>query len=88
MRKRKPKTILEKIYKAAAKPVKWFGDKPTMCDICKDPITTFFVDGRTKMGPWGNMDRKCFVQYGVGVGTGLGQAYELQSNGEWHKVQG
>lgn len=88
MHKRKHKSVLNRIYAAASAPMKWSGDKPKKCDICKDAITTVFVDGKTKMGPWAIMDRKCFVSYGSGLGAGAGQMYELQPNGEWHKVSG
>ena len=37
------------------------------------------VDGKTKMGPWANMCEKCFGQYGLGLGTGMGQRLILKA---------
>ena len=67
---------------------KWNGSPITACDICAKPIGALFIDGRTQQGPWGIMDPKCHRVYGVGLGTGKGQAYARQPNGEWHKVGG
>lgn len=49
------------------------------CDICHAPIkgkVKWFVDGKTKMGPWGLMDPTCFKKFGVGLGCGMGQKYD------------
>ena len=45
------------------------------CDICDCKITDVVYDGRTKSGPWAWMCEKCFHEYGVGLGTGLGQKF-------------
>jgi len=69
----------------------WMGDAPTQCDLNlhhSHAITTAFVDGKTKMGPWGNMCLTCHRRVGVGLGTGKGQKYEKQDDGKWLKVAG
>lgn len=43
------------------------------CDLSK---YEFFVDGKTKMGPWAVMCPKAFRTYGVGIGLGKGQKYD------------
>lgn len=62
------------------------------CDICRFPIENIYIDGRTKMGPWANMCYKCYKQHGVGLGTGSGQQWELQTTGirkgKWIKTAG
>jgi hypothetical protein len=68
--------------------VYWTGPAPTQCDICTAPITDAFIDGKTRMGPWANMCRKCHVHLGVGLGTGKGQHYVKQPDGRWLKTQG
>ena len=52
------------------------------------PITTTFVDGATKRGPWAIMSPASHVLHGVGLGTGRGQKYEKQDKGVWLKVEG
>ncbi len=42
------------------------------CYFCQDGTPAAF-DGKTKMGPWGNMCSGHFARYGVGVGLGSGQ---------------
>ena len=65
----------------------WRGDPPKACDICHDAVSTTFVDGKTTMGPWGNMCPDCFSEVGVGLGTGKGQMYQLR-RGQWVKTGG
>lgn len=60
---------------------------PKHCDICKKQIESFFVDGKTKFGPWANMCQVCYSANGIGIGTGLGQIYQ-KKNGVFEKVQG
>lgn len=64
--------------------VRWFGE--TECDFCEklrqDPDLKkheWFVDGKTKFGPWALMCPKHFKQYGVGLGTGKGQKYDSKT---------
>lgn len=66
----------------------WMGDAPTECQIGKEPITDFFVDGKTRQGPWGFMCATCHSRYGYGLGTGKGQSYRKQSDARWLKVGG
>lgn len=63
----------------------WTGPLPAACDVCDAPLfgtgrpgKPLFVDGRTRSGQWANMGVACgcFQAYGVGLGTGLGQAYD------------
>lgn len=60
---------------------KWIGSLPEKCDLCGVKIKSqkFWVDGRTRMGPWANMCPRCFGQYGVGLGTGAGQKYDAKT---------
>ena len=60
---------------------KWMGSKPVDCDICSKPFEEYewFVDGKTMMGPWGLLCPICFRSYGVGLGTGKGQKYNLET---------
>ena len=73
---------------STTKPVKkWLSTPPTRCDICHKHITEVFIDGRTKMGPWAAMCEDCFKSYGVGLGVGQGQEYQL-IDGDWVKTEG
>ncbi len=56
----------------------WMGTRPSSCDICSGSITKVFIDGRTKMGPWGILCPRCHKSHGCGLGTGKGQKYELK----------
>lgn len=58
------------------------------CDLCHKPIKDVFIDGSTLYGPWATMCKHCFNVRGRGVGTGKGQMYELQPDGQWLKIQG
>lgn len=51
------------------------------CDFCNllGKGVKASVDGATKMGPWANMCPEHFRQYGVGLGTGLGQELVVRS---------
>lgn len=64
----------------------WLGSTPTKCDLCKSAITDFFVDGKTKFGPWAIMCLECYNELAVGLGTGRGQLYKLCESGKWVKV--
>jgi hypothetical protein len=67
----------------------WMGKPPGVCDICVAPLGTSFVDGRTNiMGRWGCLCPRCHVKYGCGFGTGHGQRYERQEDGQWLKTAG
>lgn len=49
------------------------------CDFCARPLEGTYVDGATKIGPWADMCESCFKQHGVGIGTGMGQRYEVST---------
>ena len=66
----------------------WVGEPPKDCQICARSITSEFIDGKTTKGPWAMMCIHCHHECGVGLGTGKGQRYTLQSDEEWHKVEG
>jgi hypothetical protein len=57
----------------------WNGTPPKSCDVCGRTLKQQFVDGKTKMGPWAIMDPVCHKEYGVGLGPGRGQRYDLQT---------
>jgi hypothetical protein len=53
------------------------------------PIEDEFIDGKTRMGPWGIMAPKSWRMHGVGaLGSGFGQRYEKTDDGKWLKVEG
>ena len=64
---------------------KWMSEAPQKCDICGKPLAQQFVDGKTRMGPWGIMCAVCHHKHGVGLGTGKGQRYDLTT---LEKVEG
>jgi hypothetical protein len=65
----------------------WLGKWPAECDTCSHlemkatdlSKQEFFIDGKTKMGPWALMCPKCFKHYGIGLGTGYGQKYDSKT---------
>lgn len=65
-----------------------YTNPPKECDICHAPITSTFVDGSTYFGPWANMCQSCHAKHGNGLGTGKGQLYKRQSDGQYHKIKG
>ena len=55
-------------------------DKYPKCDFCPmEQTSDAWYDGKTQMGPWGNMCKPHFHEYGTGLGTGRGQRYLLRS---------
>src|SRR5688500_4893275 len=52
------------------------------------PISKRIIDGKTEQGPWALMTPESFVEYGVGLGVGYGQLYELQKDGKWLLIKG
>ena len=68
--------------------VYWTGEVEKTCQLCKEPIVDVFIDGKTLMGPWAIMCPRCSNRHGVGLGTGRGQLYNLQSDLRWKKVLG
>lgn len=69
-------------------PVKWLSPVPKNCDLCGTLIKTVFVDGKTRMGPWGCLCPLCHLHQGYGFGVGRGQRYIKQVDGSWLKVGG
>lgn len=65
----------------------WTGDV-SKCDICRKRIEMRFVDGRLRRGSWALMCLDCHRDYGVGLGMGKGQMYELQTDGSYMKIDG
>ena len=47
------------------------------CDLCGN-VAHF--DARTVSGPWAHLCDLCFGQYGVGLGTGLGQILKVRED--------
>lgn len=69
------------------KKVIWHGGRK--CDICGKEIKEGrLYDARTTHDCWATMCNDCYVRYGVGVGNGKGQRYELNENGEFEKMKG
>jgi hypothetical protein len=69
--------------------MRWLSEPPVACDLCHKSITGTFVDGATRpTGIWGFMCPSCFATDGYGLGTGVGQKYELQPDGVWLKTGG
>lgn len=66
----------------------YIGKAPTHCQMLGDPITDTFYDCKTTMGPWANVGQRYFEQGQCRTGTGLGQKYQLQENGQWLKTAG
>jgi len=63
------------------KVLKWSGTWPANCDLCGKALKegAFFIDGRTKLGPWALMCNLCHTISGVGLGLGKGQLYESKT---------
>ena len=68
------------------KTIKWLGSKT--CDFCGDICEVFLYDAKTYSGPWATMCERHFREHGYRLGTGWGQKYARQPNGEWHKIEG
>jgi len=69
----------------------WMGTPPKKCQLCGEPITDTFIDGRVvrKGATWAIMCSTCHLNEGVGLGLGFGQKYQLDSiNDEWIKIEG
>lgn len=56
------------------------------CDCCGKRFgasaSATMYDAATITGPWANLCQPCFNRLGKGLGTGLGQRYELQTDGQ------
>ena len=84
--------IIEKILRHKLEPPKRTGfhaNPPAVCDGCDGPIGEEFVDGRSRMGPWGNFCLPCWARVGVGrLGIGHGQRYCKRTGSRFEKVEG
>lgn len=52
------------------------------CNICNMVIKNkveYFVDGKTKTGPWALMCPECFKKHGIAIGYGTGQKYDAST---------
>ena len=69
-------------------PVTWTGDVRA-CDICHSALydKEFFIDGKTRQGPWALMCLSCWERRGVSLGMGYGQQYK-RTGKDWIKVAG
>jgi len=58
--------------------VKWQGSQKPRCDFCQCDLLEkeFFIDGKTRRGPWALMCPSDHRMNGLGIGTGLGQKYD------------
>ena len=68
----------------------YYADAPSVCDICKFPLSDakFMVDGVVRGSlSWANMCGDCFCTYGVKIGWGYGQLYKREA-GKWLLVGG
>ena len=68
----------------------YYADAPSVCDICKFPLSDakFMVDGAVRGSlSWANMCGDCFFTYGVKIGWGYGQLYKREA-GKWLLVGG
>lgn len=68
--------------------VRWTGSTPLKCEICETPIDKVFYDARTVFGPWAKVGECCFKKCCRGTGTGRGQKFEKQDDGQWRKTEG
>ena len=55
------------------------------CNLCREICSNYYIDGKTKIGPWAYMCLSCFKKYGVGLGVGKGQKYDATTG---KKVEG
>ena len=67
--------------------VTWKGSPPKKCDGCGASIQRVFVDGRAPSGQWGIFCPACRISYGITLGTGRGQKFELRG-GTYVKTAG
>lgn len=71
-----------------AKPLTPIVEAPNECQVCNQRIQTVFVDGKTLAGPWAYMCVTCHDRYGIGLGTGHGQLFEVNEDRSYQKVWG
>jgi hypothetical protein len=69
----------------------WLGGNPDNCDTCKGAITDEFVDAVHVSGSWAIMCPQCHSNPRISrgkLGTGFGQRYTRQPDGQFLKVEG
>jgi hypothetical protein len=60
--------------------VMWAGQRPVKCAICQRELKQQFVDGVVaQSGFWAIMCAVCHSRFGMGLGIGRGQRYDLTS---------
>lgn len=59
--------------------MKWKSEKPQVCDMCRRRLFGAFYDARTILGPWAILCVICHAEIGVGLGTGKGQKYDMDT---------
>lgn len=67
---------------------KVYVNAPLTCDTCEKELEHVMYDAATVFGSWANLCQTCYVRYGTGLGTGKGQRYSKQDNGQWVKTGG
>ena len=65
--------------------VRWIGDAPEQCDLCRTPLLHEFYDVRLLNGSWANTCHRCWQVYGTGLGEGVGQHFIKVSDDCWVK---
>lgn len=67
----------------------WIGEPPKACNICGKALVTEFTDAREpRTGRWGVFCTGCVKEYNMSYGTGNGQMFQLQADGQWLKTKG
>ena len=49
------------------------------CDLCHKVLKDTYIDGKTKQGPWAYMCLSCYKAFGVGLGLGKGQVFDVKT---------
>ena len=57
------------------------------CDICDRNELTSYIDGKTIFGPWANICPTCYLEFGQGLGVGIGQLYNWYADKEVYKQE-
>jgi len=58
------------------------------CQLCDGDYNGVMYDAKTQRG-WANMCQPCFEEFGIGLGIGFGQRYDLSpADHFWHCVAG
>lgn len=58
------------------------------CDTCDGDFGKVMFDAKIPRSSWANLCAGCFRAHGCSLGTGQGQQYVKQANGQWLKVAG